>query len=200
MAKESLLTHIAHLVSQAPSGSLDLKREGWKRINPKYSMIARAFISLLSDETVLARLEHAQSIEDLKALLVVDEYLARVRQLEHRRQIQELVANTQVPLDLIEVYAALTYLQEALLVADEIPVAERVEHELDRVVYTAEAAARQLGWNTEELYEAIARDDVRAELCIRLGELLRVRRQADAIRYPSGSPALSDDPSAEPTP
>jgi hypothetical protein len=188
------------IVAQATYSPLDVTREPWKRINPKFSMIARTFISWLRNETVLSRLEHAQTIDDLKALLVVDEYLARVRQLEHRRQIQELVANTQVPLDLIEVYAALTYLQEALLVANEIPVAERVEHELDRVVYTAEAAARQLGWNTEELYEAIARDDVRAELCIRLGELLRVRRQADAIRYPSGSPAPSDDPSAEPTP
>jgi hypothetical protein len=186
------------IVAQATYSPLDVTREPWKRINPKFSMIARTFISWLRNETVLSRLEHAQTIDDLKALLVVDEYLARVRQLEHRRQIQELVANTQVPLDLIEVYAALTYLQEALLVAN--PVAERVEHELDRVVYTAEAAARQLGWNTEELYEAIARDDVRAELCIRLGELLRVRRQADAIRYPSGSPAPSDDPSAEPTP
>lgn len=188
------------IVAQVTYSPLDFTRETWKRINPKFSMIARTFISWLRNETVLARLEHAQTIDDLKALLVVDEYLARVKQLEHRRQIQELLANTQVPLDLIEVYAALTYLQEALLLGDEIPVVERVEHELDRVVYTAEAAARQLGWNTEELYEAIARDDVHAELCIRLGELLRVRRQADAIRYASSSPAPSDDPSAEPAP
>lgn len=196
----SPLEQAEQIVAQVTWSPLDMRRETWKRINPRFSMIARTFISWLRDETVLSRLEHAQTIDDLKALLVVDEYLTRVKQIEQRRQIQELVANPQVPLDLIEVYAALTYLQEALLVADEIPLVERVEHELDRVVYTAEAAARQLGWNTEELYEAIARDDVRAELCIRLGELLRVRRQADAIRYASGSPAPSDDPSAEPTP
>lgn len=188
------------IVSQVVYSPLDLTREAWKRINPKFSMIARTFISWLRNETVLSRLGHAQTIDDLKALLVVDEYLARVKQLEHRRQIQELVANTQVPLDLIEVYAALTYLQEALLEEQEIPVAEREGHLSARVVYTAEAAARHLGWNTEELYEAIARDEIHAELCIRLEELLRVRRQADAIRYASSSPAPSDDPGAEPTP
>lgn len=194
------LEQAEQIVAQGTYSPLDFTRETWKRINPKFSMIARTFINLLRNETVLSRLGHAQTIDDLKALLVVDEYLARAKQLEHRRQIQELLANPQVPLDLIEVYAALTYLQEALLVDDEIPRAEQIEHELDRVVYTAEAAARQLGWNTEELYEAIARDDIRAELCIRLGELLRVRRQADAIRYAGSSHAASDDPSAEPAP
>ncbi len=195
----SPLEHAEQIIAQVTWSPLNLRRYEWKHINPAVSMVARRFLSWLRDETVLARVAHAQSVDDLKALLVVDDYLSRVKHIESRRQIQQLLEDPEIPLDLIEVYAALTYLREALFVADEMSVPERVELELDRFVYTAAAAARHLGWNTEELYDAMARSDVQAELCIRLGELLRVRRQADTIRYASSSPAPSDDPSAEPT-
>lgn len=197
--ENDLLSHVEDLVSQATPPPLNLKGQGWRHVNPKFSMIARTFISLVRDEAVLARLERAQRLEDLKALLVVDEYLARVKHVENRRQIQELLEDPEVGLEMIQAFAALSYLKEAFLQGDEEIIAD-VKAEAERLVYTAEGAARHLGWHTEEVYDAIARGDIQAALCVRLTELLRVRKCGDALRQAGGGRTAvgPDDPSAQP--
>lgn len=194
---ESLVHQVAHLLADQPAYcSVDLRREDYRHLNPKFSMVARAFINWLRDETVRARLQRVESLEDLKALVVVDDYLAKIKEIESRQQIQELLENPDVPLDVIEMYAALSYLKGALLHADEGSTAMV---EAERLVYTAEATARHLGWNTEEIYDAIARGDIQAELCVRLSELLRVKRCSDAIRQAGSSYATPSpqDPTAQ---
>lgn len=198
MAEKGLLDHAAQVLAQPSYCSLDLRSEDYRYLNPKFSMVARAFISWLRDETVRARLQRVERLEDLKALVVVDDYLAKIKEIESRQQIQELLENPDVPLDVIETYAALSYLKGALLQVNPNNAAN-AKVEAEHLVYTAEAAARHLGWNTEEVYDAITRGDIQAELCVRISELLRVRKCGDVLRQANGSYATPSpqDPTAQ---
>ena len=74
----SALDNIIHLISPRGRGPLQLQRDDWRRVNPKWSMVARVFVNLLTDEAVLPRLTQATTAEELKAILFVDHYLAQV--------------------------------------------------------------------------------------------------------------------------
>lgn len=172
MSASEAFDNLTTLVSQATSPSLQLQSESWKRVNPKWSMVVRVFVNMLTNEEVIPRLAAARTVVDLKAVLFVDHYLARVRNIHFKRHIRELLANTQVPLETIETYAALSFAREAIWQEEGLSSIDK--HEL---LYSVEAAAAQLNMEPEALYRNILADEVNAELYICRTEIEKLLSQ-----------------------
>ncbi|MBP8002258.1 MAG: hypothetical protein KA314_23230 [Chloroflexi bacterium] len=173
----SALDNIIHLISPRGRGPLQLQRDDWRRVNPKWSMVARVFVNLLTDEAVLPRLTQATTAEELKAILFVDHYLAQVHNHCFRQQIRELLATPTVPLADIVTYAALSFAHEAIWL--EGGEAEPLNKEA--IVYKLAAAADQLGVSVETLYQAILDDKINAELVLTRTEIERLAAQKGTL-------------------
>lgn len=168
-----VVSNVAWIVSQPQARQLALEEETLSRVNPKFTMVARAFVRLLGSAEVARRLETARTPDDLKALLVVDDYLARVRDPVLKRQIVELLADPAADVGVIATLAALSYARDAYFEDG----AEDARADAEHVLYPVEAAAAQLGREPEALYRAIAAGEVEAVLCLTRAEIERLAGQ-----------------------
>ncbi|OQY47806.1 MAG: hypothetical protein B6242_04095 [Anaerolineaceae bacterium 4572_78] len=163
--------NIISLISQTSSPTLKLYQQEWKRVNPKWSMVARVFINMLTNEEVIPRLATATTIENLKAVLFVDHYLTSVKNNQFRNQIRVLLSNDMVPLETIETYAALSFAREAIWMSGEDESINK-----NTILYSIEAAASQLNLEPEDLYHAILSDEINAELYLSRTEIERLQK------------------------
>lgn len=150
---------------QPPSRPVD---RAWRRVNPKWLLVARIFVTLIAGEQVLSRLTVARSLADLKALLCVDQHLGRIRDAAVRRRVCELLASPTTPLAVVEGYAALSFARELAWNDEDGGLADRV--------CSVQQAAMQLGVRPETLYQAILDEQVAAELMISSREVERLHR------------------------
>ncbi len=162
----SALDNVEALVSAASQPALELQQETWQRINPKWRIVTRILVTMLSQESILSRLALAQTLNDLKAVLFIDHYLSRVRYGRFQEHIQTLLANPDVPLSVIERYAALSFAYEAIWQ----PEATFEETPL----YSIAAAAVQLGMEPDEIYQDILGGKIQAELYLSCTEVARL--------------------------
>jgi len=169
----SPLDQVTAVISQASPPGLTLQQAESQRINPKWSIVTRVFVNMLSEEDIVPRLVTAQTAAELKAVLFVDHYLSRIRNGRFRQHIQALLANPAVPLTVIEQYAALSFAREAIWQPES-----QTDSLEEQVLYSVEAAAVQLGLNPEILYQHIADGTVAAHLYLTWTEVARLLEEA----------------------
>jgi hypothetical protein len=163
------LDHVITVISHASRPKLHLQREDCERVNPKWSMVARVMVNMLSNVEVIPRLMRAETTNDLKAILFADEYLSLVKNRLFKQQIQELLATPEVSFETIETFAALSFARDAIWQCEE--------HEpLDgnNILYSIEAAAAQLNVEPEELCHGIVDGEVTAGLYLTRAEIERL--------------------------
>lgn len=163
------LDHVITVISQASRPKLQLQRDDCVRVNPKWSMVARVLVNMLSNAEVIPRLVEAKTTNDLKAILFVDEYLSLVKNRLVKQQIREMLSAREVPLETIETFAALGFAREAIW--------QGGEHEpLDEnnILYSIEAAAAQLNVEPDELCQGILDGEVKADLYLTRAEIERL--------------------------
>lgn len=164
-----MIENVEAIVSKASAPRLTIQHEAWQRINPKWRIVARLFVAMLSEEAILPRLATAETIEDLKAILFVDHYLSRMRYGRFRDQIQELLTSPDVSLAVIERYAAFSFLYKAVWEKDAAP---------NSPLYSVEAAAVQLGRTCDEIYQAILEEKIEADLYLSWTEIARLQDES----------------------
>jgi len=163
------LDQVISVISKACIPKLQLEKQDCERVNPKWSMVARVLVNLLSNAEVVPRLVAAKTVDDLKAILFVDEYLALVKNRLFKQQIRELLAAPEVSLDIIETFAALSFARDAIWQCrDQEPL------DGDNMLYPLEAAATQLNVEPGELCRAIVDGRVRADLYLTRSEITRL--------------------------
>jgi hypothetical protein len=166
------LDHVIAVISHASSPKLHLEREDGERVNPKWSMVARVMVNMLSNVEVIPRLMQAETTNDLKAILFVDEYLSIVKNRLFEQQIRELLAAPEVPFETIETFAALSFARDAIWQSEQhAPLDE------SNILYSIEAAAAQLNVEPEELCYSIWDGEVTADLYLTRAELERLKCQ-----------------------
>lgn len=168
----SALDRVTAIISRASPPGLNLQRTESQRINPKWSMVTRVFVNMLSEEEIVPRLTTAQTAAELKAVLFVDQYLSRMRNGRFRHHIRTLLANPDVPLSVIEWYAALSFAREAIWQQES-----QTNSLEEQVLYSVEAAAVQLGLNPEALYQRIAAGNITAHLYLTWTEVVRLQEE-----------------------
>ena len=168
----SALDRVTAIISQASPPGLNLQRIESQRINPKWSMVTRVFVNMLSEEEIVPRLMTAQTVAELKAVLFVDHYLSGIRNGRFGQHIRALLTNPDVPLSVIERYAALSFAREAIWQQES--QSDSLE---EQVLYSVEAAAVQLGLNPEALYQRIASGTVTAHLYLAWTEVVRLQEE-----------------------
>jgi hypothetical protein len=167
-----VLDHVITVISRASSPKLQFQREDGERVNPKWSMVARVMVNMLSNAEVVPRLMQAETTNDLKAILFVDEYLSVVKNRLFKQQIRELLAAPEVSLETIETFAALSFARDAIW--------ECEEHEpldVKNILYSIEAAAAQLNVEPEQLCYGIWGGEVTADLYLTRAEIERLTCQ-----------------------
>ena len=175
----SALDQVITVISRAGRSKLQLEKQDCERVNPKWSMVARVLVNLLSNEEVVPRLAAAKTVDDLKAILFVDEYLALVKNRLYKQQIQELLATPEVTLDVIETFAALSFARDAIWqCTDQEPL------DGNNVIYSLEAAAVQLNVEPGELCQDILDGRVNADLYLTRSEIERLICQAQSRPEP----------------
>jgi hypothetical protein len=164
-----ILDHVITVISHASSPRLHLQREAGERVNPKWSMVARVLVNMLSNTEVIPRLMEAKTTNDLKAILLVDEYLSVVQNRLFKQQIRELLAAPEVPLETIETFAALSFARDAIWQCEEHEPLDE-----NNILYSIEAAAVQLNVEPEELCYGILDGEVTADLYLTRAEIERL--------------------------
>ena len=166
------------LVSRAGTALAPFDDEEITRINPKWTMVARVFISALRNKTVLSRLAAASSVNELKGILFVDAYLSVIRDVATRQHIRDLIADPRVSLQTLMTYMALTYARQNVC----------VDGDAELLYYTIEGAAQQLGCDPATLYRGILAGNTHATLIL---ERTEVERLAQSGTHPdSGAGGL----------
>jgi hypothetical protein len=163
------LDHVITVISHASSPALQFQREDCERMNPKWSMVARVLVNLLSNAEVIPRLVEAKTTNDLKAILFVDEYLSVVKNRLFKQQIQELLAAPEVPLETIETFAALSFARDAIWQCEEHDPLDE-----NNILYSIEAAAAQLNVEPEHLCYGILNGEITADLYLTRTEIERL--------------------------
>ena len=163
------LDHVITVISHASSPKLHLQREDAERVNPKWSMVARVLVNMLSNAEVIPRLAKAKTTNDLKAILLVDEYLSVVQNRLFKQQIRELLAAPDVPLEAIETFAALSFARDAIWKCEEHEPLDE-----NNILYSIVAAAAQLNVEPEELCHSILDGEVAADLYLTRTEIERL--------------------------
>jgi hypothetical protein len=163
------LDHVIAVISHASSPKLHLEREDCERVNPKWSMVARVMVNMLSNVEVIPRLIQAETTNDLKAILFVDEYLSIVKSRLFKLQIQELLAAPEVPFETIATFAALSFARGAIWQCEEHEPLDE-----NNILYSIEAAAAQLNVEPEELCYSIWNGEVTADLYLTRAEIERL--------------------------
>jgi hypothetical protein len=164
------LNNLTLLLSQSHAGTLGLEQEevGW--VDPKFTMVARLFVKMLKDEAVVPRLQAAQSVDDLKAILFADDCLSRARNVYLRHHLLELLADPEADTAVIVERIALHHARNVYF--DVAPPDDGVNPA--RTLHTVEAAAERLGVETDSLYQSILDGRARAVLCLTQAEVERL--------------------------
>ncbi len=166
------LDNVITILSHANRPKLRIQREDCERVNPKWSMVARVLVNMLSNAEVISRLMQAETTNDLKAILLVDEYLSVVKNRLFKQQIRELLAAPEVPLETIETFAALSFARDAIW---QCGAHEPLDE--NNILYSIEAAAAQLNVEPEELCHGILDGEVTADLYLTRAEIERLTCQ-----------------------
>ena len=166
-----IVEHLVLLSRPATSG-LHLPAEDLTHINPKHLMVVQAFLAMLTREEVIARLQQATSVSDLKALLVADALLTQIGDPGDREQLSDLLRSPEVGLDVVVRRLALALAREAYSTMPDEPGETSV-------LYRVETAAEEVGVAAEELYRDIGRGRIEAVLCLPLSEVERLSTMAD---------------------
>jgi hypothetical protein len=167
--KAGALDHVITVISHASSPKLHLQREDCERVNPKWSMVARVMVNLLSNVEVIPRLMEAKTTNDLKAIMFVDEYLSIVKNRLFKQQIRELLAAPEVSFETIETFAALSFARDAIWECEEHKPLDE-----NNILYSIEAAAAQLNVEPEQLCYGIWDGEVTADLYLTRAEIERL--------------------------
>lgn len=164
------LNNLTLLLSQAHAGTLGLEQEevGW--VDPKFTMVARLFVKMLKDEAVVPRLQAAQTVDDLKAILFADDCLSRVRNVYLRHHLLELLADPEADTAAIIGRIALHYAHTAYF--DVASPNDGINPA--RILHTVESAAERLGIEADSVYQSILDGEVQAVLCLTQAEVERL--------------------------